>query len=152
MAGIALGAEERHIATAKLRFAEVLQKATARARTEDARIEMANGNLKLLEALGKWRIELRPSLGLFAFSNPMLLATNLGSSLLLNRRTAPTAHALQGARFDALAAEVQAESLRVRTRIEAAHCYFDLLAKQQMAERAAELLMPGAREENRWTQ
>jgi outer membrane protein TolC len=140
MAGIALGAEERRMPTAKLRFAEVLQKATARARTEDARIEMANGNLKLLEALGKWRVELRPSLGLFAFSNPMLLATNLGSSLLLNRRTAPTANALQGARFDALAAEVQAESLRVRTRIEAAHCYFDLLAKQQMAERAAELL------------
>lgn len=124
-----------------LRFAEVLQKATARARTEDARMEMANGNIKLLEALGKWRVELRPSMGIFAFSNPMLLATNLGSSLLLNRRTAPTANTLQAARFDALAAEVQAESLRVRTRIEAAHHYFDLLAKQQMADRAAELLV-----------
>ncbi len=139
-AAITLSAAERQSVAHSMRFSEVLEKAAARARTEDARMEMANGNIKLLEALGKWRVELRPSLGLFAFSNPMLLATNLGSGLLLNRRTAPTANALQGARFDALAAEVQAETLRVRTRIEAAHCYFDLLAKQQMSEQAAELL------------
>ncbi len=123
-------------ATTALRFEEVLHRAVLRASAEDARLVVTKYNLKLLEALGRTRIELRPSLGLLAFSNPVLLATNIGSSLLFNRRTAPSAAVLQSARFDVLASELQAHATRIQAQTGAARAYFELLEKQQAADRA----------------
>lgn len=118
----------------------VLERAVARASTDEVRQEVAQGQVKLLEALGKTRIELRPSLGLFAFSNPVLLATNIGTGLLFNRRTAPPASTLEAAHFDVLAAEVRTEAARVQARTEASRLYFDLLEKQEMATKSQRLL------------
>ncbi len=134
------GALAGNLPAARLPLEEVLRSAVATAKIEEARLELARSNLHYLEALNKTRIELRPSLGLFAFSNPVLLAANLGSGLLFNRRTAPGPAAMQSARFDALAAEVSAENLKVRVQLEAARGYFDLLGKQQAAELALRTL------------
>jgi outer membrane protein TolC len=130
------GAEPRPDTPAVLRFEEVLDRAVSRATVEDARVEMSRDQLRLLETLGKTRFELRPTLGLLAFSNPVLLATNIGTGLLLNRRTAPTRAALEGARFDTLASELQSHATRIRARVEAARLYFELLEKQEIGDRA----------------
>lgn len=125
---------------ASFRLEEVLRAAVSTAQAGEARLDLARTNLHYLETLDKWRFELRPSLGLFAFSNPALLATNLGTGLLLNRRTAPGPAAMDNARFDALAAEVSSENLKVRVQLDAARAYFDLLGKQQVARLASETL------------
>ncbi|MBI4889376.1 MAG: TolC family protein [Acidobacteria bacterium] len=130
------GAEPRVDTPVVLRFEEVLDRAVSRATAEDARLEMARDNLKLLETLGKARFELRPTLGLLAFSNPFLLATNIGAGLLFNRQYAPSASSLESARFDTLASELQANATRIRARIEAARGYFELLEKQEISDRA----------------
>ena len=112
---------------------EALRAAVARAKADDARSEVAASQLRVLEAANKWKIELRPTLGLFSFSHPALLAANIGSSLLMGRRNAPSPLAMAGAQFDVLAADLATERLRVRTEIETARAFFDLLEKQQIA-------------------
>ena len=112
---------------------QVLHSAVAKASAEDARVEVAQNQLRVLEAQNKWKVELRPSLGMFAFTNPALLALNLGGGLLSGRRGAPSALALKSAQIDVVAAELNAERLKVHTEIGAARDYFDLLAKQQIA-------------------
>jgi outer membrane protein TolC len=136
IAGVAAG----NPPAARFRLEEVLRAAETKAKIEDARLDLAQSTLKFLDTQNRWRFEFRPSVNLFAFSNPALLATSLGSGLLFNRRTAPGFAAMDGARFDTLAAEVHAETLRVRVRLEAAQQYFDLLEKQQIAKLAAEVL------------
>ena len=116
-----------------LSLSEALRLAVARAKADDARGEVAASQLRLLEANNKWKVELRPSLGMFAFSNPAVLAANIGSGLLMGRRNAPSTIAMAGARFDVLAADLAAERLRIRTEIETSRAFFDLLEKQQIA-------------------
>lgn len=125
---------------ARLRLKEVLSAAVSAARVGEARLELARSNLRYLETLDKTRIELRPSIGVFAFSAPALLASNLGSSLVFNRRTAPGPAAMDNARFDSLAAEIAAANLKVRTEVEAARACFDLAGKQEVERIAAETL------------
>ena len=115
---------------------EVLSAAVKRAKTEEARVEVAQNQLKLLESQNKYKIELRPTAMMFAFSNPALMAANVGSTLLGGRRGAPSAIALKNAQLDVVAAELNAERLKVQTEIGAAQHYFDLLAKQQVARAA----------------
>ena len=119
---------------------QVLHSAVAKASAEDARVEVAQNQLRLLESQNKWKLELRPGLGVFAFSNPILLAANLGGSLLTGRRGAPSPLALKTAQLDVVAAELNAEYLKVRTEINAARDYFDLLAKQQIATSARNMV------------
>lgn len=136
LCGLLHGAEPGGNAPRVLRFEEVLSRAVTRATAEDARLEITRDNLKLLEALGKARLELRPTLGLLAFSNPMMLAANIGTGLLFNHRTAPSTAVLESARFDILASELQTSATRVHARIEAARLYFDLLEKQEINNRS----------------
>jgi outer membrane protein TolC len=110
-----------------------LTSAVSKARADDARSEVAASQLRLLEANNKWKVELRPSLGMFAFSNPALLAANLGAGLLMGKRNAPSPMTLASARFDLLAAELASERIRIKTEIETARAFFDLLEKQQIA-------------------
>ena len=115
---------------------QVLSAAVAKASAQDARVEVAQYQLKLLESQNKYKIELRPTAMMFAFSNPALMAVNVGSTLLGGRRGAPSAIALKSAQLDVVAAELNAERLKVQTEIGAAQHYFDLLAKQQVARSA----------------
>lgn len=112
---------------------DALSAAVSKAKADDARSEVAASQLRLLEANNKWKVELRPSLGMFAFSNPALLAANVGAGLLMGKRNAPSAMTLANARFDVLAAELASERLRIKTEIETARAFFDLLEKQQIA-------------------
>ncbi|MBI4876677.1 MAG: TolC family protein [Acidobacteria bacterium] len=137
VAAVAAGGIAR--AAEPVRLEEVLRIAVARAKADDARLRVAQGNLHLLESLNKTRIEFSPSLGLFAFSNPLLLAANIGGGLLFNRRTAPSPVTIQSARLDVVEAELASAALRVRTEIEAARLYFALLEKQQVAARTRDL-------------
>lgn len=73
--------------TRPLSLAEALQAAVARATAENSRSEVAASQLRVLEAANKWKVELRPSLGIFSFSNPALFAATLGSSLLMGSGT-----------------------------------------------------------------
>ncbi len=112
---------------------EALRSAVTKAKSDDARSELAASQLRLLEANNKWKVELRPSLGMFAFSNPALLAANLGAGLLMGKRNAPSPMMLANAKFDVLAAELSSERLRIKTEIETARAFFDLAEKQQIA-------------------
>lgn len=117
---------------------EALRTAVAKAKTDDARSEVAASQLRLLEANNKWKVELRPSLGLFSFSNPALLAANVGAGLLMGKRNAPSPMTLANARFDVLAAELASERLRIKTEIETARAFFDLFEKQQIASQVSQ--------------
>ena len=123
-----------------LTLAEALHAAVARAKAENSRGEVAASQLRVLEAANKWKVELRPSLGIFSFSNPALLAATLGSSLLMGKRNAPSNLTMEGARFDVLAADMAAERLRSRTEIETARAFFDLLEKQQISRQLVHAL------------
>ena len=118
----------------KVTLPEAVSLALARARTEDARLALAYGQLHYLESKNRTRIELRPQLGLFAFSNPVLLATSIGSSLLMSRFQAPPKLALRGAQFDVLSADLARERARLDTELEIARCFFRLLEKQRWTE------------------
>ncbi|MBL8290509.1 MAG: TolC family protein [Bryobacterales bacterium] len=120
-------------ADAPLRLQDVVRQAVEKAQAENARISLAQSQLKLLEAQSKWKLELRPSLGLFSFSNPGLLAASVGSGLLMQRFSAPSALTMRNAQLDLLAAEVDAERVRVEAEIQAGHAFFDLLERQQVA-------------------
>lgn len=116
-----------------LRLQEAVRQAVERAQTENTRTNLARSQLKLLEAQSKWKLELRPSLGLFSFSNPGLLAASVGSGLLMQRFSAPSALTMRNAQLDLLAAEVGAERVRVDAEIQAGHAFFNLLERQQVA-------------------
>lgn len=120
-------------ATQRIGLAEAIRTAVEKGKADDARSEVAEGQLRVLEAANKWKIELRPSLGLLSFSHPAILAASLGSGLFLGKRNAPSPLAMAGARFDVLHAELASERQRARTEIETARAYFDLLEKQQIA-------------------
>jgi len=120
-------------ADAPLRLQDVVRQAVEKAQTENARTSLAQSQLKLLEAQSKWKLELRPSLGLFSFSNPGLLAASVGSGLLMQRFSAPSALTMRNAQLDLLGAEVDAERIRVEAEIQAGHAFFDLLERQQVA-------------------
>lgn len=117
---------------APLSLQEVVRRAVAKAQADNARTALAESQLRLLEAQSKWKLELRPSLGLFSFSNPGLLAANIGSSLMLQRWSAPSPVAMQSAKVDVLAAEVAGEHSRVDAQVRAGHAFFDLLERQQV--------------------
>jgi len=97
---------------------------------EQARLVAVIANERYLESQSKFRLELRPRIGLLAFSNPALLASNIGLGMLFGR-TPPPAWARQSARLDSLAAEVALERAMVTARLEATRQYFQVLLRQQ---------------------
>lgn len=123
-----------------LRLSEALVLAGHEASAEQARLELARRQAQYLETLRKIQVELRPSLGLFAFSNPILLATNLGSGLSIGRRNAPSPLTLDNAWFDVVMAETAAEKAKVRAQMEAARAFYSLAEKQELARRSREAL------------
>ena len=122
-----------------LTLADALNKASRSALAEEARVLLSYGRLHYLESQNKSKFELRPQLGLLAFSNPLLLATNLGASLLWQRFQAPGSFALQNAEFDVLASEIAHARRRSDVQVEAARTFFELLELQESEERAREL-------------
>ncbi|MCC6540448.1 MAG: TolC family protein [Bryobacterales bacterium] len=122
-----------------VRLREAMEAAGRHASTEEARLQLARSQAQYLETQNKTRVELRPSLGLLSFSNPLLLAANLGSGLMIGKRGAPTAATLQSAWFDVLTAELAAERARTQAQARAAQAFYTLLEKQEAAQQSARL-------------
>lgn len=123
-----------------VRLREAMEAAGRHASTEEARLHLLRSQAKFLETQNKTRVELRPSLGLLSFTNPLLLAANLGSSLMIGKRGAPTPAALQSAWFDVLTAEMAAERARTEAQAAAARAFYAVLEKQEAAAQAQTLL------------
>lgn len=122
-----------------LRLRDAMEAAGRHASTAEARLQLARSQAKFLETQNKTRVELRPSLGLLSFSNPLLLAANLGSGLMVGKRGAPSPATLQSAWFDVLTAELTAQRARTQAQAQAAHAFYALLEKQESAAQAAQL-------------
>ena len=123
-----------------IRLRDAIAAAGSHASTEEARLHLLRSQAKFLETQNKTRVEFRPSLGLLSFTNPMLLAANLGSSLMIGKRGAPTPAALQSAWFDVLTAELATARARTEAQASAARAFYSLLEKQEASSQAETLL------------
>lgn len=141
-AALAAQAADQPRVTVRLR--EALEAAGRHASTEEARLQLLRSQAKFLETQNKTRVELRPSFGLLSFSNPLLLAASMGSSLTIGKRGAPTPAALQSAWFDVLTAEMAAERARTEAQAAAARAFYTVLEKQEAAQQTR-LLLSGRR-------
>lgn len=122
-----------------LRLEEVVERAGERARREAGlRLAMARAQEKLLEEQSKFRVELRPRLALFTFSNPALLSASLGSGLVLGRNT-PSPLAVAEARLNRLAAEIGTERSVLAAERKAKKNYFQLAALEQTCAALADV-------------
>ena len=119
----------------ELTLENAVQKAVLRVKERELlRIAAARGAEQYLEGQGRFKIELQPSLGLLAFSNPAVAATRLGAGLLLGRRDAPSPWLRQDARLNTLAAEIAAEQAIVRTEMDTVQRFFDVLDRRRSME------------------
>ena len=123
-----------------VRLRDAMEAAGRHASTQEARLQLLRSQAKFLETQNKTRVELRPSLGLLSFTNPLLLAANLGSSLMIGKRGAPTPAALQSAWFEVLTAELAAERARTEAQAAAARTFYTVLEKQEAATYAQTML------------
>ena len=119
---------------------DVVSRAVNRAsERETARVSAAVANERYLESQSKFHFELRPRIGLLAFSNPALLATSLGTGILLGQDP-PSPWARQNARLDAIAAETGAERAIMLAEREALRQYFGLMRQQKATSEIRDLL------------
>jgi hypothetical protein len=100
---------------------------------QDDSVRNARLELEMLQAMNKTHIELHPQLSIFSFSNPLLLAATIGSSLSINRRTAPPPVNLALARIAVVDAEIRHANSRVNAEIESAHQFFALAEAREFA-------------------
>ena len=118
------------------RLREVLKLAVDRVDDEDRSVQSARLELQMLEALSRTRVEFRPQLNIFAFSNPLFLAANLASGFSVNHRTAPSPVNMELARFAVVEAEVAHARKRIDAQIDTTHQFLALAESQDVAGRA----------------
>lgn len=140
-AALLLAASSCLAAAEPLRLQQVLSAAIKKAEMEEAGAAAALGQVHLLESLRRMKIELRPQAGAFSFSEPRLLAASTGASLVLSRRSTGSTALLENSRLDALAAQVRAQRARLDAEIEGGRRFFDLLEKQQIADRSCQAVL-----------
>ncbi len=128
-----------------VRLRQVIEAAVAKSDRDGTGEAVAKSQLNLLRSLDRTRIELRPQVGVFSFSQPNLVATSAGAGVSINRRTAPGQPVIQSAELDVLAAEIGHKRERLRAEIDAARQFFDLVAKQQNADRICGTLQDSKR-------
>ncbi len=136
------------VAAQLLPLERALERAAARATLEEARLAVARGQLAVAHSVAKSRLDLRPQLGPLAFSNPVLLALNLGASLVWQRQH-DAAFYPQAAELDLMSAELALARARRHTEFEAAELYFQLLDAQQAVEKLNTYL-EGGRHDSDW--
>lgn len=125
------------LAAQPLRVEQVLRTSAAKAEQENTRVPVLEAQVRLLKSLAKRRLEFRPNLGVFSFSNPLLLAATIGSGLTYqNSRVSP--QTMEAATYDLLAARIARERAKVRAQIDGARSFFDLLEKQEFEKARCE--------------
>lgn len=122
-----------------LGLSDVIKLATDTVNDKDVSVQNARLELEMLEALGRTRVDLRPQFSLWSFSNPVLLAISLGTSISVNRRTAPSPLNLELARFAVVEAELGRTRARLTSRIETTRLFFSLAESQVLAERTCDI-------------
>ena len=106
-----------------LRLRQVLDAAIAKADRETSNQSVTQAQLELLRSLDRVKVDLRPQAGIFSFSQPSLIATSFGASVVVSHRTAPGQSAIQSAELDVMAvgdraqARETADRDRIRARI-----------------------------------
>lgn len=118
-----------------IRLHQAVEAAVARADRDTSGESAAKAQLNLLRSLDRTKVELRPQIGIFSFSQPSLVATSAGAGVVVSRRTAPGQPALQGAELDVIAAEIAHKRERLRVEIDTAREFFELVARQEHADR-----------------
>jgi outer membrane protein TolC len=119
---------------------QVVRRARDRARQEEGlKVAQAIASEQYLEALSKFRVELRPRIGILAFSNPALLATNIGAGMLFSR-TPVSKWSIHQARLDRLESEIAALQAIGRAERDAIRVYFQRLAGQRQVKNLMEEL------------
>jgi outer membrane protein TolC len=128
-----------------LRLRQALDAAIARADRDGSGQSVAEAQLGLLRSLDRVKVELRPQVGIFSFSQPSLLATSAGAGVVISHRTAPGQSAIQSAELDVVGTEIAHKRARIKVQIETARQFFDLLAKQENAQRTCASLQDAKR-------
>jgi hypothetical protein len=115
----------------KLTFDEAIRRASERgSERERAQLAVAVTHERYLETQSKFRLELRPRLGLLSFSNPAMLASSIGLGMVMGR-SQPSEWVRQNARLDALTAEVAVERAVMNARLEVTRRYFDVFEREE---------------------
>jgi outer membrane protein TolC len=123
-----------------LTLEQVVSRAVNRANErETARVSAAIANERYLENQSKFHFELRPRIGVMAFSHPALLASSLGFGMLLGQNH-PSPWARQNARLDTIAAKIGAARATMLAEREGLRRYFVLLQKQRATDETRDLL------------
>jgi outer membrane protein TolC len=128
-----------------LRLADVRRTVQA-GQVEEARAAHARSQMRYLQAMNRTRVEFRPALSLLSFSNPWLLAANLGAGISINRRTAPTHQMLESAAFDVLEADLAVERARTRAQSAAVKAFYDVLIRQETRALFSQAVEQGERD------
>jgi outer membrane biosynthesis protein TonB len=142
LAGLAMTLLGTNVSTAQSRttwhLRDVLRLAAEKVNSEDMSVENARLELQMLEALNRTRFEFRPQLSLLSFSNPIFLATSLGASFSVNKRTAPSPVNMELARFGIVEAELGRARRRINVEVEATRHFFALAAAKEFASRSCQ--------------
>ena len=130
-----------------LRLKQAIDAALARSDQDNSGTLIATAQLELLRSMDRVKIDLRPQVGMFSFSDPGLVATSAGAGIQISRRTSPGASAIQSAQIDVLGSEIAHKRARLQTEIETARHFFDVAAKQENARRVC----AGLQDARRWS-
>lgn len=128
-----------------LRLRQALEAAIGKADRDNSDQSVAEAQLDLLRSLDRVKVDLRPQAGIFSFSQPSLVATSLGAGVVVSRRTAPGPSAIQSAALDVVASEIAHKRAILRTEIDTARAFFDVVAKQENEQLACAALQDGKR-------
>ena len=128
-----------------LRLKQAIEAALARSDQDNSGALIASAQLELLRSMDRVKVDLRPQLGMFSFSDPSLVATSAGAGIQISRRTSPGASAIQAAQIDVLGSEIAHKRARLQTEIETARHFFDVAAKQENAQRVCASLQDARR-------
>jgi outer membrane protein TolC len=122
--------------TAPWRLTDVLKLSGDKVDRDDSSVKNARLELEMLQALSKTRVELRPQINLLSFSNPLFLAASLGSSLSINRRTAPSPVNMELGRLAVVEAEIGHARARLGAQMEATRQFFALAEARDLVAQA----------------
>jgi outer membrane protein TolC len=123
-----------------LRLRQVLESALSKADKDGSTEAIAQAQLEYLRSLNRVKVDLRPQAGMFTFSQPNLVGTTAGAGVVVSRRTAPGLGVMQSAELDVLSAQIARKRAILHKEVETAKLFFDLLAKQETAQRACAAL------------
>src|SRR5689334_18365211 len=115
----------------KLTLEQAIRVAMAKPAVEDLELQVAQARVHMLEAASHRKIDWIPQVGLFAMTNPIALATNLGTRLLLRSNDVPPT-ALLEARIAEMAAVLSRRRLNFQREVAVTRAFFTTAERQRI--------------------